>query len=108
MVGSGAPLGGEVRQLTQSLLRVVQVPGSGRRCQGPGGSEPNGTGESLRDLVNATVGFEALANEIHKPAKSLHRVLSKSGNPTMSNISAVFAAVTRALKLEVRTQVAMT
>jgi DNA-binding phage protein len=54
------------------------------------------------------VGFEALANEIHKPAKSLHRVLSKSGNPTMSNISAVFAAVTRALKLEVRTQVAMT
>ena len=42
----------------------------------------------LRDLVNATVGFEALADEIHKPAKSLHRMLSKSGNPTMSNISA--------------------
>ena len=36
----------------------------------------------LRDLVNATVGFETLAEEIHKPAKSLHRMLSKSGNPT--------------------------
>lgn len=35
-------------------------------------------------LVNATVAFEALADEIHKPAKSLHRMLSKSGNPTMS------------------------
>ena len=61
----------------------------------------------LRDLVNATVGFEALADEIHKPAKSLHRMLSKSGNPTISNISAVFAAITRALKVEVRTQVVM-
>lgn len=54
----------------------------------------------LRDLVNATVGFEALAEEIHKPAKSLHRMRSKSGNPTMSNISAVLSAITRALKVE--------
>ena len=37
----------------------------------------------LRDLVNATVGFEKLAVEIHKPSKSLHRMLSKNGNPTM-------------------------
>ena len=62
----------------------------------------------LRDLVNATVSFEALADEIQKPAKSLHRMLSKSGNPTMSNISAVFAAITRALRVEVHTQVVMT
>ena len=61
----------------------------------------------LRDLVNATVGFEALAEEIHKPAKSLHRMLSQSGNPTMSNISAVFAAIKRALKVEVHTQIVM-
>jgi DNA-binding phage protein len=39
--------------------------------------------------------------------KSLHRMLSQSGNPTMSNISAVFAAVKRALKVEVRTQIVM-
>lgn len=71
----------------------------------------NGDPESaklvLRDLVNATVGFEALAEEIHKPAKSIHRMLSQSGNPTMSNISAVFSAVTRALNVEVRTQIVM-
>ena len=59
----------------------------------------------LRDLVNATVGFEALAGEIHKPAKSLHRMLSKAGNPTMSNVSAIFAAVKRALGANVRVQV---
>jgi DNA-binding phage protein len=67
--------------------------------------EPQPAKLILRDLVNATVGFEALAEEIHKPAKSLHRMLGKSGNPTMSNVSAVFAAVQRALKVEVRAQV---
>ena len=69
--------------------------------------EPESAKLILRDLVNATVGFEALAEEIHKPAKSLHRMLSKSGNPTMSNISAVFAAIKRALKVEVRAQIVM-
>ncbi|MCC6197416.1 MAG: transcriptional regulator [Burkholderiales bacterium] len=59
--------------------------------------EPESAKLILRDLVNATVGFEALAEEIHKPAKSLHRMLSQSGNPTMSNLSAVFAAIKRAL-----------
>ena len=69
--------------------------------------EPHVARLILRDLVNATVGFEALAEEIHKPAKSLHRMLSQSGNPTMSNISAVFAAIKRALKVEVHTQIVM-
>ena len=69
--------------------------------------EPESAKLVLRDLVNATVGFEALAKEIHKTAKSLHRMLSQSGNPTMSNISAVFAAIKRALRVEVRTQIVM-
>jgi DNA-binding phage protein len=69
--------------------------------------EPESAKLILRDLVNATVGFEALAEEIDKPAKSLHRMLSKSGNPTMSNISAVFAALKRALKVEVHTQIVL-
>jgi DNA-binding phage protein len=47
----------------------------------------------LRDLVNATVGFEALAERIQKPSKSVHRMLSTTGNPTMDNLSAIFAAV---------------
>lgn len=69
--------------------------------------EPESAKRILRDLVNAAVGFEALADEIHKPAKSLHRMLSKSGNPTMSNVSAIFATIQRALKVEVRAQVVM-
>ena len=67
--------------------------------------EPESAKLILRDLVNATVGFEALADEIHRPPKSLHRMLSKSGNPTMSNVSAIFAALMRALKVESRAQV---
>lgn len=69
--------------------------------------EPDSAKLILRDLVNATVGFEALAEEVHKPAKSLHRMLSQSGNPTMSNISAVFVAIKRALKVEISTHVAL-
>ncbi len=67
--------------------------------------EPESAKLILRDLVNATIGFEALAEEIQKPAKSLHRMLSRSGNPTMSNISAVFAAIKRALKVEINTRI---
>ena len=71
----------------------------------------NGDAESskliLRDLVNSTVGFEALAEEVHKPAKSLHRMLSQQGNPTMSNISAVFAAVKRQLSVGVHERVVL-
>jgi DNA-binding phage protein len=67
--------------------------------------EPETAKLILRDLVNATVGFEALAEEIHKPAKSLYRMLSVSGNPTMTNISAIFAAIKKVLGVEIRTQV---
>lgn len=67
--------------------------------------EPDTAKLMLRDLVNATIGFEALALEIGKPAKSLHRMLSQSGNPTMSNISAIFAALKRVLKVEIRMRV---
>jgi DNA-binding phage protein len=59
----------------------------------------------LRDLVNVTIGFESLAREIDAPAKSLHRMLSASGNPTMTHLSAIFAAIKRRLRVEVRTQV---
>lgn len=47
----------------------------------------------LRDLVNATIGFEALANQTAKPSKSLHRMLSPKGNPSMDNLAAIFGAV---------------
>lgn len=47
----------------------------------------------LRDLVNATLGFEALAEQTNKTSKSLHRMLSARGNPTMDNLSGIFCAV---------------
>jgi DNA-binding phage protein len=59
----------------------------------------------LRDLVNATLGFEQLATLTDKPSKSLHRMLSPKGNPSMDNLAAIFGAVRTSLKvgLEVRT-----
>jgi DNA-binding phage protein len=56
----------------------------------------------LPDLINATVGFEALAAETAKPANSLHRMLSKGGNPTMDNLAAVVGAVRKALGVEIQ------
>jgi len=70
--------------------------------------EPDTAKLILRDLVNATVGFESLAEEIHKPAKSVHRMLSTTGNPTMSNLSAIFAAIKRAVNAEVPTRMITT
>ncbi|HET6622197.1 MAG TPA: transcriptional regulator [Dongiaceae bacterium] len=56
----------------------------------------------LRDLVNATVGFETLTAETEKPAKSLHRMLSKDGNPTMDNLAAILGILCRKLGVELR------
>ena len=39
----------------------------------------------LRDYINATIGFEALSRQLDKPSKSLHRMLSPSGNPKTNN-----------------------
>lgn len=55
--------------------------------------EPDAARLILRDLVNATVGFESLAEMTHKPSKSLHRMLSPRGNPSMDNLAAIFSAV---------------
>jgi DNA-binding phage protein len=55
----------------------------------------------LRDLVNATVGFEDLASQTSKPSKSLHRMLSKSGNPTMDSLALIFGAMKKILGVEI-------
>lgn len=53
-----------------------------------GGDEATGK-TVLRDVVNATVGFEPLAAELGKPAKSLHRMLGPGGNPSTANFFAI-------------------
>jgi DNA-binding phage protein len=54
----------------------------------------------LRDLVNATIGFEGLAASTAKPAKSLHRMLSEKGNPSMDNLAAILRAVREQLRVD--------
>lgn len=55
----------------------------------------------LRDLVNATIGFEDLASEIEKPSKSLHRMLSAKGNPTMNNLTNIFTVLREKLDVNI-------
>ncbi|WP_293923187.1 DNA-binding protein [Sphingobium sp. UBA5915] len=59
----------------------------------------------LRDLVNASVGFEALAMETHRPSKSLHRMLSEKGNPSMDNLAAIFGALRKQMGVGLKAQV---
>lgn len=47
----------------------------------------------LRDLVNATVGFEELATVLKKPSKSLHRMLAPHGNPSTENFFGIVNAL---------------
>lgn len=45
------------------------------------------TGKSvLRDFINATIGFETLAEKVDIPAKSLMRMLGPKGNPRADNL----------------------
>ncbi len=62
--------------------------------------EPEPARLILRDLVNATLGFEELAQVTDKPSKSLHRMLSPKGNPSMDNLAAIFGAVRARLKVD--------
>jgi DNA-binding phage protein len=40
----------------------------------------------LRDYINATITFPALARKLNKPSKSIHRMLGPNGNPRMDSI----------------------
>jgi hypothetical protein len=53
----------------------------------------------LRDLINATIGFEGLAAEINKPSKSLHRMLGEKGNPSTENFFDILGALQRKTKV---------
>lgn len=66
--------------------------------------EPEAARLLLRDLVNATVGFETLAELTGTPAKSLHRMLSRTGNPSMDNLAGIFDAVRQRMKVELKAQ----
>ena len=64
--------------------------------------EPETARLTLRDLVNATLGFEQLAKLTAMPSKSLHRMLSPKGNPSMDNLAAIFNSVRKRLKVSLK------
>ena len=66
--------------------------------------EPTHARLILRDLVNATIGFEMLASKTDMPPKSLHRMLSARGNPSMDNLAAIFKALRKKLKVGMTVQ----
>ena len=47
----------------------------------------------LREVINATAGFEQLAADLRKPSKSLHRMLGPRGNPNTANFFAILRAL---------------
>jgi DNA-binding phage protein len=67
-------------------------------------SEPDVARLVLRDLVNGTIGFEGLAIATSKPSKSLHRMLSAKGNPTMDNLTLILGVLRRELGVDIRVQ----
>ncbi len=61
-----------------------------------GDAEDSAVGrEKLRTYINATVGFEDLGRELERSPKSLMRMFSRGGNPSLSNLSAVIGELQR-------------
>lgn len=59
------------------------------------------TGKALlRDYVNATIGFEELAERTKMNSKSIMRSLSAEGNPTSKNLFAILHSLQRAEGLQ--------
>lgn len=61
----------------------------------------------LRDYINATIGFEGLAEETGTPSKSLMRMFSAKGNPRADNVFSVISQLQQStgVHLAVRSQV---
>lgn len=62
----------------------------------------------LRDFINATIGFSALAKATGTPPKSLMRMFGPNGNPTAANLSEVIRVLQKktGVQLEVRASAA--
>jgi DNA-binding phage protein len=55
--------------------------------------EPHTARLVLRDLVDAVIGFDTLAAETGKARRSLQRMLSTEGNPSMDDLAAILGVV---------------
>ena len=59
----------------------------------------------LRNLVNATVGFERLAAAVKRPSKSVHRMLARRGNPSSGNFFGIVKALQKKTGVRLRVTV---
>jgi DNA-binding phage protein len=64
--------------------------------------EPHTARVILRDLVEAVIGFEALASEIGKTSRSLQRMLSTEGNPSMDAVAIILGVVRKKLGVDLQ------
>src|ERR1043165_2149979 len=55
---------------------------------------------TLRDYINATIGFEELSRVTKRPAKSLMRMFGPAGNPQARNLFEVIGHLQRAEGLQ--------
>lgn len=60
----------------------------------------------LRDLVHAEITFKELARQTGFGEKSLHRILSGRGNPTLRNLSTIVRAIRKDTGFRARVTVA--
>lgn len=60
----------------------------------------------LRDYVNASPHFDAVAKQMKENTKSIQRMLGPSGNPTAENLTSLFKAIQKLekIKFEVKLQ----
>jgi DNA-binding phage protein len=63
--------------------------------------EPDVARLILRELVNSTIGFEFLAKTLGRSSKSIHRMLSPKGNPTMDNLTGIFSILQEKLDFNI-------
>ena len=60
----------------------------------------------LRDFINATIGFGALAEATGMPAKSLMRMVGASGNPRADNLFAILRVLQEQTGIQLTVQAA--
>ena len=58
----------------------------------------------LRDYINATIGFERLADATGTPPKSLMRMFGPRGNPNARNLFSIIGELRRSAGVTLRVQ----
>jgi hypothetical protein len=94
--------GGSARKRQSAAIAAAQAAWAAykRAKAGKGGKTV------LREVINATVGFEQLAADLRKPSKSLHRMLGPRGNPNTANFFAILRALQKRVGVTLTVRVA--